>query len=131
MEIKLNRPLVLGVLIASLTTITALLGEPKDFAGYSLPLWELLLQLNLCTGFVFVIVGVLESVETPMPDFSLPTKLFGAAFLAYVAVCVICAASLGLPFSALLFLFTLSLACMLAGWGQLGLSLLRLLDPLE
>jgi hypothetical protein len=128
MQITLNRQTLTGLSIALLTALTALLGAPRGFEEFRIPIWELLLQFNLCTGFVFLILGVLESVETPVPDFRPAMQLFAAAFVAYGMVCVFHAASLAVPFHIQLFLFTTSLACLGAGWARFGLSVLRQLD---
>jgi hypothetical protein len=128
MQFPLNRTIGAGLGVAILTAFSALLGAPHGLDGFRLPLWELLLQLNLCSGFVLLIVGVLESVETPLPDYSSALRLFLAAFVAYGAAC---AGALVFPFAALLFLFSLSLACLAAGWVKFGYSLFQLLDALE
>lgn len=123
--------MLIGLAIALLTAITAISGGPTGFAGFRLPIWELLLQLNLCTGFVFLIIGVLEGVETPVPDCRPALRLLATAFVAYLAVCLVNAASPSLPLGPQLFLFALSLACLAAGWGKFGLAILRMLDAAE
>jgi hypothetical protein len=128
MQLTVNRSVVIGLAIALLTALTALLGAPDGFEGFRVPIWELLLQFNLCTGFVFLILGVLESVETPVPDLRPALRLLAAAFVAYSLVCALRAVSLSVPATIQLFLFALSLACLGAGWARFGLSLLKQLD---
>jgi hypothetical protein len=127
MQLTLNRNTLIGLSIALLTTLTALTGGPQGFSGFRLPIWELLLQLNLCTGFIFLILGVLESVETPVPDLRPALKLMAAAFVTYMAVFA-ANASARMPLAPQLFLFALSLACVAAGWGRMGFTLFRMLD---
>lgn len=123
-----NRSVALGLAITIFTALSAIAGAPKGFEGFTVPVWDILLQFNLCTGFVFLILGVLEAVETPVPDFSSALQLFFIAFVAYGTGCVSAAAPLATPVSFQLFLFTLAIACLAAGWARFGLSALKQLD---
>src|SRR4051812_6740408 len=100
-----NRNVTIGLLIALFTALSASAGAPRGVDGFSVPVWEILLQLNLCTGFVFLIVGVLQKVETPTPDLRPALQLLAVAFLAYGLVCLSAITPLALPASLQLFLF--------------------------
>jgi hypothetical protein len=121
MQISLNRSTLTGLFIAVLSVLTALHGAPAGFDGFRIPIWELLLQLNLCTGFVFLVLGALEDIETPLPDLSRALKLFLASFVGYAAACLMGSA----PANIQLLLFTTSLALLSAGWAHFGFSIFR------
>ncbi len=127
----LNRATLVGLGITVLTAFTALAGEPAGFTGFRLPIWELVLQLNLCTGFVFLIIGVLQTTDTTLPDLRKPLQLLVAAFVAYFFACALGQSVRSVPVPHQLFLFSLSLACLAAGWARFGLACYRMLDALE
>lgn len=128
MQISLNRSTLTGLFIAVLSALTALYGAPAGFEGFRIPIWELLLQLNLCTGFVFLVLGALEGTETPVPDFGRSLQLLLAGFVAYASNCFFFR---GAPAHIQLLLFTMSLAMLGAGWARFGFSLLKQLDANE
>lgn len=128
MQLSTNRYITLGMVIALLTTATAFLGAPKGLEEFTVPVWELLLQFNLCSGFVFLTIGLLESAESPSADTGPTLQLFSAAFVSYQLVCLSAAAGVDFPVTVKLLLFAFSLACIAAGWAQFGLSMLRQLD---
>ncbi len=123
MQIIFNRYLFIGLAISLVTALSPLLGAPGDFSVFSVPLLDILLQLNLCTGLVFLILGVLTAVETPAPDLRPALQLLAAAFVFY---CVACVSGLfSVPVHALLFLFALAIACLMAGWARFGFSMIK------
>ena len=123
-----NRSIVTGLTIALLTALSALAGAPAAAEGFGVPVWDILLQLNLCTGFVFLTIGVLQTMETPIPDFRSALELLIVAFVAYGVVCLSAVTPLALPASLQLFLFAFSLACIGTGWARFGMAVLRQLD---
>ncbi len=128
MQLIPNRAVGLGLLITLCTVLSALAGSPRGMEGLVIPVWDILLQFNLCTGFVFLILGVLESVETPVPDFRPALKLFFVAFIAYSVACMGAHSPVAMPLSYQLFLFALAIACLAAGWARFGFSALKQFD---
>jgi hypothetical protein len=127
MQISLNRSTFIGLFIAVLSALSALYGAPAGFSGFRIPIWELLLQFNLCTGFVFLVLGALEGTETPIPDLGSSLQLLLAGFVAYGAGCCLRTA----PANVQLLLFTTSLALVGAGWARCGIAILRQIDASE
>lgn len=123
-----NRHLALGLVMCFATAATAVLGAPTGFEEFTVPIWNILLQLNLCSAFVFLIVGVLQASEVTLPDLRAPLQLFGVAFGAYVAASLLGGYGPGVPVAFNLFLFTLSTACIAAGWTLTARSALKQLD---
>lgn len=130
MQTKLlqNRYLALGLLMAIVTAATAVLGAPQGLEELTVPVWDILLQFNLCSSFVFIIIGVLQHMETPMPDFKGPLKLKMAAFSAYIVATLAGAIGLDVAVSVKLFLFAMALACIGTAWAIFGVSVLKQLD---
>ena len=123
-----NRYLAFGLVMALVTAATSTLGAPQGLEGLTVPVWDILLQFNLCSSFVFVIIGVLRHMETPLPDLKGPLKLKVAAFSAYLAVMIAGAIGLNVAASIKLFLFAMALACLGAAWAIFGVSVLKQLD---
>lgn len=125
MEVLSNKNVLVGLAIAFFSVFSVLLGAPAGFEGFSVPISDILLQCNLCSGFVFMVIGVMELNESPLQNVGKAQKLMGAAFALYAMVCL----SSFIPHAAVasvqLFLFAFSIACVLAGWARVGLSMLR------
>lgn len=130
MQTKLlqNRYLAFGLVMALATAATATLGAPQGLEGLTVPVWDILLQFNLCSSFVFIIIGVLKHMETPVPDLKGPLKLKVAAFSAYIVATLAGAIGLDVAVSVKLFLFAMALACLGAAWAIFGVSVLKQLD---
>ena len=130
MQTKLlqNRYLAFGLVMALATAATATLGAPQGLEGLTVPVWDILLQFNLCSSFVFIIIGVLKHMETPVPDLKGPLKLKVAAFSAYIVATLAGAIGLDVAVSIKLFLFAMALACLGAAWAIFGVSVLKQLD---
>ena len=114
--------------MALLTAATAMVGAPKGIEEFTVPVWDILFQFNLCSAFVFVIVGVLQTSEIAIPDLRMPMQLFLAAFSTFGVACLSEAAGLQMTIAVKLFLFTLSTACIVAGWGLTGHAAVKQLD---
>jgi hypothetical protein len=125
MENSQNRFILAGGFIAAITALLAFVGAPRGFEDLTIPVWDILLQCNLCTGFVFLVLGVLQTSDVAVPDLRVPLQLLGFAFAGYAFTGGTIAIGLAPSRGIQLFLFTLSLACVLAGWIQLGLAVLR------
>lgn len=128
MQITFNRYLFMGLTAGLLTAATAVLGAPGGFAEFTVPIWNILLQFNLCSAFVFVILGVLQSSEIAVPDLSASLRLFTVAFCAYLGACLLGAFGAGVPVTVNLFLFTLSTACIAAGWALAAVTVVKQID---
>ena len=128
MQIFSNRYLIMGLIMALLTAATAAAGTPLGIQEFTVPIWDILFQFNLCSSFVFAIVGVLQSSEIAIPDLRGPLQMFMAAFCTYVVVCLSGPVGLEMTIAVKLFLFALSTACIVAGWGLTGIAALRQLD---
>lgn len=118
----------MGIVMALFTAATAVAGTPLGIQEFTVPIWDILFQFNLCSSFVFVIVGVLQSSEIAIPDLRAPLQLFMAAFCTYVVVCLSGPAGLEMTIAVKLFLFALSTACIVAAWALTGVAALRQLD---
>ncbi len=97
----------MGIIMALLTAATATMGTPAGLEEFTVPIWDILFQLNLCSSFVFVIVGALQSSEVAIPDLRAPLQMFMAAFCAYLVVCLASAARLEATIAVKLFLFAM------------------------
>jgi hypothetical protein len=127
-QLASNRYLAFGLLMAVVTAATATLGAPKGLEELTVPVWDILLQFNLCSSFVFIIVGVLKHMETPMPDFKGPLRLKALAFSAYILATLASTIGLDVDASIKLFLFVTAIACIGAAWAIFGVSVLKQLD---
>lgn len=128
MQITFNRYVFMGLTAGLITAATAMLGVPGGFEEFTVPIWNILLQFNLCSAFVFLIVGVLQSSEIALPDLSAPLQLFTTALFTFVAACLAGNIGLSVPIAIKLFLFTLSTACIAAAWALIAVSALKQLD---
>jgi hypothetical protein len=128
MQIISNRYLSLGLLMAAITAVTATLGTPTGLKEFTVPVWDILFQFNLCSAFIFVIAGVLQTSEVPLPDLRAPMQMLSAAFFAYQLVCLSSGVGLEMAIPLKLFLFALSIACIVAGLTLTALAALRQLD---
>jgi len=118
----------MGLAMALLTAATAIAGTPLGIQEFTIPIWDILFQFNLCSSFVFVIVGVLQSSEIAIPDLRAPLQMFMAAFCTYVVACLSGPAGLQMTIAVKLFLFALSTACIVAGWALTGFAALKQFD---
>ncbi len=128
MPIIKDRYLWLGLAMALLTALTATLGSPDGLEELTVPVWDILLQFNLCSAFVFIIIGVLRQIEIPLPEMNESLRLLVAAFSTYITAMILGAAGLELGASLKLFLFSVALACILTAWAAFGVTILKRID---